>query len=57
MEISFDKTKIMVFWGKDPIQSKICLNNTILERVNEFNYLGYNLYFQFVKDIPQKINK
>jgi hypothetical protein len=46
MEISTEKTKIMAFCGKEPVPSKICLNNKILERVNECNYvqsclLGY----------------
>jgi hypothetical protein len=34
MEISTEKTKIMSFCGKEPVPSKICLNNKILERVN-----------------------
>jgi hypothetical protein len=34
MEISTEKTKIMSFCGKEPVPSKICLNNNILERVN-----------------------
>jgi hypothetical protein len=29
-----------VFKGGDPIRSKIVINNTIIERVNTFNYLG-----------------
>jgi hypothetical protein len=39
LEISTEKTKIMVFCGKAPVPSKICLNNKILERINEFKYL------------------
>jgi hypothetical protein len=34
MEISTEETKIMSFCGKEPVPSKICLNNKILERVN-----------------------
>ena len=45
----------MAFSNKDPIQSKICLNNKILERVNEFNYLGYNLYFNLKEIFPRKL--
>jgi hypothetical protein len=45
MEISTEKTKIMAFCGKEPVPSKICLNNNILERVNEFKYLGYKSSF------------
>ncbi|KAJ4433821.1 hypothetical protein ANN_16133 [Periplaneta americana] len=57
MEISTDKTKIMAFCGKYPIQSKICLDNKILERCNSFPYLGYNISIFEELDISQKINK
>jgi hypothetical protein len=57
MEISTEKTKIMAFCGKEPVPSKICLNNKILERVNEFNYLGYKLSFMGELDLPEKISK
>jgi hypothetical protein len=40
-----------------PIPSKICLNNKILERINEFNYLGYKLSFMGELDLPGKISK
>jgi hypothetical protein len=30
MEISTEKTKIMTFFWKEPVPSKICLNNKIL---------------------------
>jgi hypothetical protein len=41
MSISFEETKIMTFSGKDPVRSKICVNNKMLEQeVNTFNYLG-----------------
>jgi hypothetical protein len=43
MEISTEKTKIMAFCGKEPVPRKICLNNKILGRVNEFIYFGYKL--------------
>jgi hypothetical protein len=42
MEISTEKTKIMAFCGKEPVPSKICLNNNILERVNNLNILAIN---------------
>jgi hypothetical protein len=57
MEISTEKTKIMAFCGKEPVPSKICLNNKILERVNKFNYLGYKLSFVGELDLPGKISK
>jgi hypothetical protein len=57
MEISTEKTKIMAFCGEEPVPSNICLNNKILERVNEFNYLGYKLSFVGELDLPGKISK
>jgi hypothetical protein len=40
MEISITKTKIMA------VTRKICIENTIFEQVNNFNYLGYNLTYK-----------
>ena len=57
MEISTEKSKIMAFCGKDPVPSKICLDNKILERVNQFSYLGYRLSFMEKLDISDKIIK
>jgi hypothetical protein len=30
----------MAFSGKDPVRSKVCINNKTLEQVITFNYLG-----------------
>jgi hypothetical protein len=57
MEISIQKTKVMTFGGKDPILSKICLNNKKGEGTNNFIYLGYKLSFQGELDLQQKIKK
>jgi hypothetical protein len=46
----------MAFCGKETVPSKFCLNNKILERVNEFNYLGYKLFMGEL-DLPAKISK
>jgi hypothetical protein len=43
MSISIEKTKIKAFSGKDPVRSKIFINNKIIEQVNTFNYLGCTL--------------
>ena len=45
MEINIEKTKIMAFYGKYPVSSKICLKNKLVERVNDFSCLGYKLFF------------
>jgi hypothetical protein len=47
----------MAFCGKEPVPSKICLNNKILERVNEFHYLGHKLSFMGELHLPGKISK
>jgi hypothetical protein len=47
----------MAFLGKDPVRSKICVNNKMLEQVNTFNYLGCTLSYEGEKDIPSKISK
>jgi hypothetical protein len=57
MSISIGKTKIMAFSGKDPVRSKICINNKTLEQVNIFNYLGCTLSYEGEKDMPSKISK
>jgi hypothetical protein len=57
MEISYKKTKIMVFKGTEPIRSKIVIDNMILEQVNTFTYLGCNISYQKEKDTHSKITK
>ena len=43
--------------GKEPTHSKICINDTILERIDKFTYLGYKLSFLPHLDISEKIFK
>jgi hypothetical protein len=57
MSVYIEKTKIMAFSGKNPVRSKICINNKIFEQVNIFTYLGCILSYQGEKDIPSKISK
>jgi hypothetical protein len=48
----------MVFKGRDPIRSKIIIiNNTIIEQVNTFNYLGNLVSYEKEKNIDNKITK
>jgi hypothetical protein len=47
----------MAFLGKDPVGSKICINNKTLEQVDTFNYLGCTLSYEGEKDMPSKISK
>lgn len=51
------KTKTMAFTGKYPIRTKIILENTMLEQVSRFKYLGYDITFFTESDIGKKIQK
>mgnify|MGYP007063930179 CR=1 FL=1 len=43
-EISTVKMIVITFQGKMLLRSKICIENSILEQVNSFNYLGYGTF-------------
>ena len=40
LTISVQKTKSVAFKGRDPVRTKIVIDNKIIERVNLLNYLG-----------------
>jgi len=40
LTISVQKTKSMAFIERDPVRTKIVIDNKIMEQVNSFNYLG-----------------
>ena len=40
LTISVQKTKPMAFKGRDPVRSKIVIDNKIIEQVNLFNYIS-----------------
>jgi hypothetical protein len=44
----------MVFRGMEPIRSKICSNDRILEHINTFSYLGYNVSYKREKNLNIK---
>ena len=46
----------MAFKGRDPIRTKIVIDNRILEQVNLFNYLG-NISYEKNLDIDKKLHK
>jgi hypothetical protein len=56
MEISTDTSKVMTFVGKEPNRSKIRIDKTLIERVNSFNYLGYNVSYTDDKDMAIKVS-
>jgi hypothetical protein len=59
-KISKEETKVIAFWGKYPIRSKIVLQNQLLEKVSYLNYLGCEIskendiyiYIYNIRDIP-----
>ena len=46
IKISLSKTKTMGFSGNYPIGTKIAINNTILEPVTHFQYLGCDISYE-----------
>jgi hypothetical protein len=55
LEINTEKTKVMAFKGREPVRSKICINNKTLEQVNTFSYLGNYLFYEEEKALNMKI--
>ncbi|KAJ4446719.1 hypothetical protein ANN_13416 [Periplaneta americana] len=57
LEISIHKTKTMAFIGKNSTRTKIVINNSGVEQVNAFTYLGCNLSYIHSRDIGNKLAK
>jgi hypothetical protein len=55
LTISVQKTKSMAFKGRDPVRTKIVINNKIIEKANYFNYLG-NISYEKELDIDNKLH-
>jgi len=55
LTISVQKTKSMAFRGRDPVRTKIVIDNNIIEQVNSFNYLG-NISYEKELDIDNKLH-
>ena len=45
MKISEKKTKVMAFQGTNHLRCKIIINTNTIEQVNNFNYLGFNVFY------------
>jgi len=56
LTISAQKTKSMAFKGRDPVRTKIVINQKIMEQVNLFNYLGNMISYEGKLDIDNKLN-
>ena len=50
-KISTSKTKTVVFKGRDPVRSKIVMNNNIIEKTNTSNNRGCSTSYQNEKNI------
>ena len=45
----------MAFRGRDPVRTKIVIDNKIIEQVNSFNYLGNIVSYEKELDIDNKL--
>jgi hypothetical protein len=46
----------MSFKGRDPVRTKIVIDNKIIEKVNSFNYLGNMISYRKELDIDNKLH-
>jgi len=56
LTIFVQKTKSMAFKGRDPVRTKIVIDNKIIEKVNLFNYLGNMISYEKELDIGNKLH-
>jgi len=56
LTVSVQKTKSMAFKGRDPVRTKIVIDNKIIEQVNVFNYLGNMISYEKQLDIDNKLH-
>ena len=56
MTISSTKTKSMAMWGNHIPRVKIVINDSIIEQVTDFKYLGYRIS-EFKSDVEDKFKK
>jgi hypothetical protein len=56
LTISVQKTKSMAFRGRDPVRTKIVIDNKIIEQVNSFNYLENMISYEKELDIDKKLH-
>ena len=46
----------MAFKGRDPVRTKIVIDNKIIEQVNMFNYLGNMISYEKEMDTDKKLH-
>jgi len=57
LTISLEKTKLVAFKGRDPVRSKIVIDDKIVEQVNSFKYLGNLITYEKEVDIRNVWNE
>ena len=55
-KISNTKTKVMDFLGENSVRTKIIIDNSVLEQVSHFNYLGCDISYRKDNDIKRMLN-
>ena len=56
LTVSVQKTKSMAFKVRDPVRTKIVIDNKIIEEVNLFSCLGNMVSYEGELDIGNKLN-
>jgi hypothetical protein len=56
LTISVQKTKSVAFKRRDPVRTKIVIDNKIIEHVKSFNCLGNMIFYERELDIDNKLN-
>ena len=46
----------MALLGKNPVRTKIVIDNSVLEQVSHFNYFGCDISYRKDNDIERKLN-
>jgi len=54
--ISVQQTKSMVFERRNPVKTKIVIDNKIIAQINLFNYLGNMISYEKELDIDNKLH-
>jgi len=53
---SVEKTRLKARKGREPVRSKISIDNKIIEQINSFNYLGNLIPFEKKVEVDNKLN-
>jgi hypothetical protein len=56
IKMSLLKSTVMAFKGRVPVASKIVIDDTVLEQINTFTYLGCRILYEEGKDITSKVS-